>query len=146
MAKINTDNLRVGCIKLLNLRRKDAENQESNMLSFLLILLLVTGSDCICGGSWTERKREAQCEIRWRGSCGLRRKLRAIPVVDKNLVEVLNDNSTFRSDKDFIAHLKRLRQDKFNFLRKYCIEILMLTKNSTDFGINKVCRQNIPEK
>ena len=93
----------------------------------------------------------------------MRKPLRTIPVVDKELVEVLNEIEKHEgsgeppnlkrsvSDRDLISSLAKFRllktrHEKLNFLRKHCKEILRITKASEDFGINKVCRQRYQDK
>ena len=126
------------------------------MQSSIFILLLLTAI-VFCNAQWG---------IRWHGksSCGGKRSLKAIPIDERVFADISEEleNVNYDNNYESSGKLKNLKQSmndadlinslikfrslkthhqKINFLRKYCHEILKITKKANGFGINKVCRQ-----
>ena len=122
------------------------------ILCFLLFISLITSANCIGGGSWSEEKREFHCGLRWGGSCSIKKTTKTVPVIrldEINYYEGSGEIPKRSSSNELFTllakfRLLKTRQSKLEFLRKQCKKILKITKYSSNFGINKACRQNIP--
>ena len=84
------------------------------VIAIFVFVFLLNAGDCIGGGSWSEVKRS-----------------------------VTSNDANFA--KTIAEDFRRLRttEEKLQFFRKMCKEILKVTKYNSRFSINKVCRQNI---
>ena len=108
----------------------------TSLFLVLLILCSLNQATSIGGGSFegkrSPNKRNIQCGIRWRGTCGFRRLRKSISVFD-------TENSSFDS-----GDIPKKNQNKLNYLRKLCKTIIKNSNENEGFGIVKACKKNLP--
>ena len=89
----------------------------------------------------------AQCGIRWRGRCG--RTVSKSTPPDLHYLDSEDENKTINSWNTWKRNLSFKEicasNEMLPLLREICEEVIIKNTNfSSDFGINKICRQKIP--